>query len=295
MELIKDLGKKQWVGGTGRKESATFGLFLCPSCNQEVEKRMNKGLKAKGCGNPECTKKLRKHNPNSRHSGAKTHGYSTHKYYSAFKSAVKSIDLSTEDVAKLFRNYVKARDTYKGHITLNSDKEWVEVRHSACLDEIRFDTKYIADKVGTAHTNVINTVNKLIANGLIDKVEEETIVLQGKKSFPVTVLKLTQDQYTRVLSIIEHSSTKNTSNCIYLIKCDKYIKIGIAYNVQKRFKTLQGANAFPLELYFHKKINNAGELERRLHLKYDKYRHHHEWFNLTPDQIDEIIEEINLE
>ncbi len=45
MELIKKLGTK-FIGGIWRR----FGLFLCPYCLQEVERRIYDGKKCKSCG-----------------------------------------------------------------------------------------------------------------------------------------------------------------------------------------------------------------------------------------------------
>jgi len=45
MELIKDLGKRI-VSGRYRR----FGLFFCPYCEREVEKRIDSGTTYKSCG-----------------------------------------------------------------------------------------------------------------------------------------------------------------------------------------------------------------------------------------------------
>ena len=38
MQLVKELGTKSWINSSGKKDSKTFRLFVCPSCNKEVEK-----------------------------------------------------------------------------------------------------------------------------------------------------------------------------------------------------------------------------------------------------------------
>ena len=46
MQLIKDLGKKKDNKGKNRR----YGLFLCPACNREVERRIDCGSVQKNCG-----------------------------------------------------------------------------------------------------------------------------------------------------------------------------------------------------------------------------------------------------
>ena len=65
MELIKELGSRSWINGSGKKDSSKYGLFLCPSCNKEVEKALRKGIVASSCGNKECRKSTFKANPNN--------------------------------------------------------------------------------------------------------------------------------------------------------------------------------------------------------------------------------------
>ena len=50
MQLVKELGTKSWINSSGKKDSKTFGLFLCPSCNKEVEKPLSQGKSANSCG-----------------------------------------------------------------------------------------------------------------------------------------------------------------------------------------------------------------------------------------------------
>ena len=65
MELIKETGSKSWINSNGKKDSKTFGLFLCPSCNKEVEKPLRQGISAFSCGNKSSEFRRRKNLPNS--------------------------------------------------------------------------------------------------------------------------------------------------------------------------------------------------------------------------------------
>lgn len=57
MQFIKHLGSRESTPGNP-KTSRRFGLFLCPSCNEEVERSLSHGKRNKSCGNKECRKAL---------------------------------------------------------------------------------------------------------------------------------------------------------------------------------------------------------------------------------------------
>ena len=74
MQLVKELGSKSWINSSGKKDSKTFGLFLCPSCSKEVEKPLSQGKSANSCGDKECRKSTFRANPNNK--GNTKHGLS---------------------------------------------------------------------------------------------------------------------------------------------------------------------------------------------------------------------------
>ena len=74
MQLVKELGTKSWINSSGKKDSKTFGLFLCPSCNKEVEKPLSQGKSSNSCGDKECRKSTFRANPNNK--GNTKHGLS---------------------------------------------------------------------------------------------------------------------------------------------------------------------------------------------------------------------------
>ncbi len=59
------------------------------------------------------------------------------------------------------------------------------------------------------------------------------------------------------------------------------VKIGVAYNVERRLKDLRSASPIPLKLVCV--IENAAETERELHKRFSAQREHHEWFRLEGD------------
>lgn len=76
---------------------------------------------------------------------------------------------------------------------------------------------------------------------------------------------------------------------VYLIKADKYYKIGVATDASKRLLALQTSNPVPLKLvtyYDFETKEDAHFAEYALHQKFNKTRKNGEWFTLTPEKIE---------
>ncbi|RLI72248.1 MAG: hypothetical protein DRP02_02220 [Candidatus Gerdarchaeota archaeon] len=73
-------------------------------------------------------------------------------------------------------------------------------------------------------------------------------------------------------------SENNFKSILYLIQCGEFVKIGVTDNLQKRIKTFQTGNPFPLKVLYARDFHNAKRIERNLHRKYKKHRHRLEWF-----------------
>lgn len=80
---------------------------------------------------------------------------------------------------------------------------------------------------------------------------------------------------------------------VYLLKCGPRYKIGITKDIQRRINELTKQQPFPLELVHCAVGAEYAAKERELHEQYDAVREHGEWFDLTPDQVAEIIESMN--
>lgn len=137
MELIKELGSRSWINGSGKKDSSKYGLFLCPSCKQEVEKALRKGIVASSCGSKECRKSTFKANPNNK-GNSKENRISDIKYYNAIKERYRQICLNYAICKewKNFKNFVD--DMHESYVACReiSDK----------LSFIVYDENKIVDK-----------------------------------------------------------------------------------------------------------------------------------------------------
>ena len=79
---------------------------------------------------------------------------------------------------------------------------------------------------------------------------------------------------------------------LYLIKCNEYYKIGIAFDLDQRLSSLQGGNPYELEVVCAFKIKDARESEKLLHELFKDKRQLGEWFKLDYKDVEVII---NLE
>ena len=77
------------------------------------------------------------------------------------------------------------------------------------------------------------------------------------------------------------------SPTVYLIQCQDLVKIGTTGNLNRRMEELQKELPSPAKLL----AAGPGGLtfERRLHSRYAAWRKHGEWFQLTENQIQELI------
>ncbi len=77
---------------------------------------------------------------------------------------------------------------------------------------------------------------------------------------------------------------------LYVIRCHEFTKIGIASNVRNRLKTLQTGNPYALELVDSFEFDDALRVEAILHKKYDYAWERGEWFKLTEEEFEKLIE-----
>jgi hypothetical protein len=96
-------------------------------------------------------------------------------------------------------------------------------------------------------------------------------------------------EFADILTIKEKQSKffLNKSG-VYVLYCEGYCKVGITNNINKRIKTLQTGNPFLIQLVLFNIVNNAADLEKKLHKKYKHKNIRNEWFYLDNDDIQYI-------
>lgn len=113
---------------------------------------------------------------------------------------------------------------------------------------------------------------------------------EDEKNVAREVLKQKLQEFKTLCAKQKIKSEKRLWNYVYLVRCEKYHKIGYAHNVESRFNNFKGANPFEVEMIYCVKVPNAKQTESELHKKYHHKRHRREWFILEEEDIKEIKE-----
>ena len=85
---------------------------------------------------------------------------------------------------------------------------------------------------------------------------------------------------------IKHDSS--TEGFIYVVKHDKFYKIGKTINIEDRLKGLQTASATPFELITSIRTKNYHVIEKQFHKVFENKHVSGEWFNLSKEDIEFI-------
>jgi hypothetical protein len=65
-------------------------------------------------------------------------------------------------------------------------------------------------------------------------------------------------------------------------------KIGLTTNLNRRIKQIGKQSPYPIELVHSFYTSNCSKSESNLHIKYDSFRIHGEWFELSDEQVEEF-------
>ena len=77
---------------------------------------------------------------------------------------------------------------------------------------------------------------------------------------------------------------------LYLVRCNEFVKIGIAQDVSDRLATLQTGNPYPLTLLDSFEFPNALQVESGLHKKFKKFLVQGEWLKFNDEQVEQATE-----
>jgi len=316
MELVENAETRLKVikkgTGIGRTKYVSYGLFLCPSCESIVELPKYKGLNANSCGAIGCkskasTKYGHRAKPLAEHIKSNPNYTLFNGFFNRNIKNNESVSDTWQDFKVFFNDMF---DTYNSiklagskAVTLyitNKDKidssnsYWVDAASLKVTDFTAdkiagvWHTKMLAFELGMQHYDLVKSMNRL--DSTFGEVVESVTTEPGLISKPTTAFILSNEQYDRLKHrILDLRQGKVCHKFIYLMKCGSSIKIGITNNVASRLSSLVGANAGSIELLYSTEVFNANNIEKELHTKYAEFNTHHEWFNLTEDQVQDII------
>ena len=137
---------------------------------------------------------------------------------------------------------------------------------------------------------------KTLKNFIDDVYEEYKLLREESETVIFYVindeLELNKDNYElrKVNNFKKYNPSKDDINkYVYIIKAGKHTKVGISKNLQNRFKEIQTANPYVLELVFTKIVDNAQAVEKSIHKEYSNFHILGEWFILSDKQINDIM------
>jgi hypothetical protein len=78
--------------------------------------------------------------------------------------------------------------------------------------------------------------------------------------------------------------TQAEERTVYFIQCGDYIKIGVSKDPEKRRKSMETSNPYPLTLLKVDKENS----EEYWHEVFKEFHHRGEWYKMTPEQLTDI-------
>jgi hypothetical protein len=92
---------------------------------------------------------------------------------------------------------------------------------------------------------------------------------------------------------LPEQTPQKTSCFVYVMRCEQFVKIGIAADPKQRVKMLQVGNPFPIKLLYQMWSMNARRDERLLHRALKPHRERGEWFRVT-DALETLLKTFSI-
>ena len=148
----------------------------------------------------------------------------------------------------------------------------------------------LAKEFNQPHANVRRKLKALVDSGNFGSTSKATVISGDKRRTKSEVELLTKKQYDTLHMAMTISSSILKPTGLYIIQGAGLTKIGISSNIESRFKKLTTSSPVPLTLAHECTTDLARSVEKELHTKYKEFNSHGEWFNLTEEQVKEIVE-----
>lgn len=107
---------------------------------------------------------------------------------------------------------------------------------------------------------------------------------------PIAYLYQDWLQNTPISKLKAQIQLLKASNCLYLVKCQHYYKIGVTINLNNYLDTMKNANPFEIELIDSVFTNDFKAIAVKLYDRFATQRHRNEWYLLSEDDVEGIIE-----
>ncbi|MGO4337793.1 GIY-YIG nuclease family protein [Labrys sp. KB_33_2] len=84
---------------------------------------------------------------------------------------------------------------------------------------------------------------------------------------------------------------------VYVMETERYVKVGIAFDVAKRLADLKGASPFEVRCVFALEVaaKDARDIERAVHVRLSHCRRQGEWFDCFPSEAIALVKRVAQE
>ena len=128
---------------------------------------------------------------------------------------------------------------------------------------------------------------------ILNRLEHLNLIILNLKGIPFKRYFKINKEVLKELEESEYNKDKRKSNIgtlkhIYLLQSESLYKIGIAKDVDSRWKSI---NNLPYEvniISYSDLISNPNKIEAELHNRYKNKRVNGEWFSLDPEEVEEV-------
>ncbi len=153
--------------------------------------------------------------------------------------------------------------------------------------KVTITSNVIAELTGKLHKTVMRDIRVIIENigakEICTEVAPSTYKDKANREKPNFVL--TKEFTDKLLSKYNLNSKPKKSNLLYLLKADKYYKIGVTRNLVSRIKSIQTGCMFEVEVEETWLIDDPTKTERQLHKIFKNKRMTGEWFELNEEDV----------
>jgi len=95
-----------------------------------------------------------------------------------------------------------------------------------------------------------------------------------------------------ILNNYKNNKEKKNIGYVYLIKCNKYYKIGKTFDINERFNAIKAGIPYRVYLWHYEVVHNMHAVESTLHRIYKTKRIKGEWFKLNDLDVFNVIREL---
>lgn len=286
MKLIEKTGSK--LESANSIKTKQFGLFECPVCKAQVERPLTHGRRNKSCGKRECRKATLKWNPpiipkivNPIKVNNKLTSRNSLRYFDAFRLWYNRLDKTK--LCPTITTLEKAADVFY------TAYEALKLQYpNQPITIALYDPEKLITKDNWYFTLISKSTGLSVLENQIITMSRATRINKNKIAKIIGSKELDTEEYDELFNklVYEKYAHSKETEYLYLVKADKYIKIGVAKNPESRLISISTGCPFKPEIVLIKKLDKLCFLvERYLHIKFTDKRCNGEWFELTSEDI----------